>query len=230
MKSLAIIPARGGSKRIPRKNIRDFMGEPIISHVIKTAIDSKLFDEVMVSTNDDEIIEISRNAGAVIPFLRSEKNSDDFATTNDVILEVLKNYEELGKKFELACCIYPTAALITKERLLEGKDLMLKDKLDVVFPVLEYKHPIQRAMESDNGKIKYINPEFENTRTQDLKPSYFDAGQFYWFATENLAGRKNFFTESTGFIVLPELESQDIDSEADWKLAELKYKLINKIL
>lgn len=227
MKTLAIIPARGGSKRIPRKNIRDFAGKPIICHAIKAAIDSKLFDEVMVSSNDEEILEISKKTGAVIPFVRSEKNSDDFSTTDDVILEVIKTYNDMGKNFDLVCCIYPTAALITAERLQEGKDLLIKNNYDLVFPVLKYRHPIQRAIESDNGRIKFTFPEFENSRTQDLKTNYHDSGQFYWFTTHGLLEGRKIFTSNTGFIELSELEAQDIDSESDWQIAELKYKLIH---
>ena len=226
VKSLCIIPARGGSKRIPRKNIKDFLGKPIIAYSIEAAIKSNLFDEVMVSTEDSEIAEIAKQYGARIPFMRSNEKENDFDTTYEVIAEVLDNYEKMNMNFEKACCLYPCAPLITFEKLQEAHDKL--DSFDVAFPVVKYSFPIQRALLKDkDGKVMFFQPEYETTRSQDLKESYHDAGQFYWFVVKKIIKNKGLFTNNTGVLVLSELEVQDIDNTKDWKLAELKYKLVH---
>jgi pseudaminic acid cytidylyltransferase len=223
---LCIIPARGGSKRIPGKNYKKFLGLPIIAYSIKTALDSDLFDYVMVSTDDEKIAEISKKFGATVPFKRSLKCSDDYATTYDVINEVLQEYEKLHLKFDTICCLYPCAPFVTKDKLKEAFELMSLYSFDTVFPVVRYSNPIQRALRLQNNKVELIYPIFQNYRSQDLEINYFDAGQFYWAVTEKLLNNKNLFTKNSGCIILDELNAHDIDNEIDWKIAELKYSLI----
>lgn len=228
MSKLAIIPARGGSKRIPKKNIKFFLGKPIIAYAIETAINSKLFDEVMVSTDDHDIAEIAVSYGAKVPFIRSEKNANDFATTIDVIKEVISSYEKLERKFKYASCIYPCTPLLSKQRLSESFYLLEKKNLDCVFPIIKYGFPIQRAVRlNDKGLIEMYQPENLITRSQDLEDSFHDAGQFYSFNVNNLVSKQKLITELTGHIEVSEMEAQDIDNLVDWKLAELKYKIIN---
>lgn len=227
MRNLAIIPARGGSKRIPRKNIKYFLGKPIIAYSIEAALKSNLFSEVMVSTDDEEIASIAIKYGAVVPFLRSKKNANDHATTVDVILEVLSQYERKGILFENACCIYPCAPFVSSYNLHKAYTILHSKGFDTVFPVLSYSFPIQRAMRADmEGRIGMINPEYWNIRSQDLEKTYHDAGQFYFFNINKLLSEKKLWTDNTGFFEIDELNAQDIDNETDWKLAELKYKLI----
>lgn len=223
---LAIIPARGGSKRIPRKNIKPFLGKPIIEYSIEAALRSNLFDTVMVSTDDAEIAEIAQNAGAKVPFLRSGKNADDYATTVDVILEVLNQYAADNQIFTTACCIYPTAPFVTARRLRTGLEMLENGQYDSVFPALNFSFPIQRAVKINaEQRIELFQPEHLNSRSQDLETAYHDAGQFYWFKTEVIQREKRLWTDNSGVIILDELEAQDIDNETDWKLAELKYQL-----
>jgi pseudaminic acid cytidylyltransferase len=227
MTTLAIIPARGGSKRIPKKNIKDFLGKPIIAYPIQVALESGLFDEVMVSTDDEEIAGIAEKYGAKVPFFRSKKTSDDFATTTDVLLEVMETYEKQGMTFDLICCIYPTACLVTKERLDQAHDILINEKLDTVFPVIRYGHPIQRAFVKRGDLLTMAHPENIFKRTQDLEPNYHDSGQFYWLDYRAFKQNKAFFSSKCGGIEIKDWEAQDIDSLIDWKLAELKYKLMH---
>ena len=229
MANLCIIPARGGSKRIPRKNIKLFLGKPIIAYSIKAAIQSGLFDEVMVSTDDKEIADIAKKYGAKVPFMRSEKNSDNFATTFDAIEEVISAYRKENIEFDNACCIYPCAPFAKSEKLEEAYEEFRKNKRDVVFPVIPYSFPIQRAIRINSNKVKIINVEFLNTRSQDLEQSYHDAGQFYFFNIQKVLENKSLLTGNTGAIIISEMEGQDIDNEIDWKLAELKYELLQSI-
>lgn len=226
MTKLAIIPARGGSKRIPRKNIKLFLGKPIIAYSIETAIQSNLFDEVMVSTDDEEIARIAKEYGAKVPFFRSQKNANDYATTVDVILEVIEQYADKNKKFEYACCIYPTAPFVSTELLKNSFDLLIKKQFDTVFPVMEYSYPIQRSLRISNARISLFQPEHLNSRSQDLEKAYHDAGQFYWFNTNKLKETGKLWTDNTGVVVIEESKGQDIDTPEDWKLAELKYSLL----
>ncbi len=226
---MAIIPARGGSKRIPRKNIKDFLGKPVIARSIETALKAGIFHEVMVSTEDREIAEISISYGAKVPFLRSEKNADDIAGTEDVVLEVLNKYEERNIQFDIVCCIYPTTPLMTIEKLIESKNKMLQENYDTLFPVLRYGHPIQRALKINDNKLEMVWPEYEQARTQDLEVYFHDAGQYYWLDVKQFKLRKQIFSSNTGFIELSQMEAQDIDNIDDWKLAELKFKSKEKI-
>lgn len=224
--NICIIPARGGSKRIPRKNIKNFYGQPIISYSIKSAIESCLFDEVMVSTDDAEIAEISTKHGASVPFLRSCANSDDYSGTGDVVNEVLKKYSDSGKKFSIACCLYPTAPLLSNERIGQAFAELKNSTFDVVFPVAKYRPTIFRSYRMlDNAHVEMNFPEHEKSRSQELPDSYYDAGQFYLFGTKNFFNlkNKNIFGRRRGVIILDESEVQDIDTPDDWRLAELKY-------
>ena len=219
--------ARGGSKRIPRKNIRDFVGKPIIAYAIEAAINCNLYDEVVVSTDDNEIAAIAEQYGAKVPFLRSEKNSNDFATTVDVLLEVLDWYKNQNQTFEIATCVYACAPFVTSELLKSSFQKLKETKSDCVFPVLAYSHPIQRALRLDiDGKIQPFDASQTNTRTQDLENTYHDAGMFYTFDVAALFQNRSLRTDHTTAIVVDELKAHDIDSEIDWKLAEMKFKLV----
>jgi pseudaminic acid cytidylyltransferase len=227
MPSIAIIPARGGSKRIPRKNIRDFAGKPIIAYAIEAAVNSNLYDEVVVSTDDIEIATIAKVYGASVPFLRSDENSNDFATTVDVLIEVLDWYKNQNKTFEIATCIYACAPFVNSELLKSSFQQLNETKSDCVFPVLAYSHPIQRALRLDDaGKIKPFDASQSNTRTQDLDNTYHDAGMFYTFDVATLYQNRSLRTANTTAIIIDELQAHDIDSEIDWKLAEMKFKLV----
>jgi N-acylneuraminate cytidylyltransferase len=226
MSNIAIITARGGSKRIPKKNIRPFLGKPIIAYSIAAALKSGMFDEVMVSTDSQEIADIAVKYGAKVPFFRSEKNSDDYAVTADVLEEVLLEYKKTGKEYEYICCLYPTVPLVTSERLIEAMQLLEQSAADSVSPVVPFSHPIQRGFKIAADKtIKMIWPENINTRSQDLAPTYYDGGQFYCLNTKEFLVQKKMFMNNTLPLVISELEIQDIDNEEDWKIAELKYKL-----
>lgn len=222
MKRIAIIPARGGSKRIPRKNIKEFLGKPIIAYSIEAALHSGLFDLVMVSTDDNEIASIAKKNGATVPFLRSKENADDFATTSDVLIEVL---DQMENNYEYACCLYPTAPFVTSTLLTTAFEKLLAKNFDTVFPVLPFGFPIQRALKiNSNSKMDLFYPENKNVRSQDLTSSYHDAGQFYWFKVDAFLSKSNLYTDNTGVIVLDEMKAHDIDNEVDWKMAELKFE------
>ena len=225
--SLAIIPARGGSKRIPGKNIKSFLGKPIIAYSIEAALNSKLFDVVMVSTDDEQIAAIARSYGAEVPFMRSAENSDDFAGTTDVLLEVIQNYTDKEQQFEYGCCIYPCAPFITPLLLQQAYQQITEGALDALFPVVKYSTAVQRAFTFEGNKLGMLYPEFLNTRSQDLKAAYYDAGQFYMFNVKALQTKKRILTDNTTGIVIDDLYAQDIDSVHDWQLAEMKYKLIS---
>lgn len=228
MPSIAIITARGGSKRIPRKNIKDFCGKPIIAYGINAAIDSGIFDEVMVSTDDKEIAKIARKYGAKIPFYRSKKNSDDFATTSDVLNEVLDKYEkELDQKFDYFACIYPTAPFVTAERLKGAYRQLFDTKADSIMSVTKYGFPPQRSVVIKDGRIHYKYPEYAKTRSQDLEPVFHDCGQFYICKTDAFLKNGSIITDNTIAYEIPEEEVQDIDNISDWILAEIKYKTIH---
>lgn len=226
MANLAIIPARGGSKRIPRKNIKPFLGKPIIAYSIEAALKSNLFDEVMVSTEDDEISKIAIKYGAKVPFLRSNNNANDFAVLADVVQEVVSNYLKGGKTFNNICCMLPTAPFVTTSNIIEAYDKLNKGKFDSVFPVLEFSFPIQRSLKIEDNKVVMVWKNHLNSRSQDLEPRYHDSGQFYWLKTPAFNKDRKLFTNNSGAIVISELQAQDIDTETDWKLAEIKYKLM----
>lgn len=222
MKRLAIIPARGGSKRIPRKNIKDFCGKPIIAYTIDAALKSGLFDEVMVSTDDTEIAEIAVKYGAKVPFLRSEEASSDKAVDLTVKKEVIAEYEKRGQTFEEFAYIYPCAPFITAEKLREAFALLESTDADTVLPVVRFSYPPQRCFVIRDGSLSYREPEYRFTRSQELEPLYHDAGQFAVYRTDFALGRRT-GSGRTYPIVVPEETVQDIDNESDWKLAEQKY-------
>ena len=226
MKKIAIIPARGGSKRIPRKNIKHFLGKPIIAYSIETAIDSGLFDEVMVSTDDDEIAKIALKYGATVPFLRSQKTSNDFATTLEVLEEVLKMFKTQNKNFDYVCCIYACAPFTSEKNLKTSLNLLVNKNFDSVFPIISFGNPIHRSLIIKDNKVNFFYPEFSTARTQDLEKSFYDAGQFYWMVAKKCIEKAQIITDNSGSIILSELEGHDIDNEIDWKLAEIKYELL----
>lgn len=226
--AVAIITARGGSKRIPRKNIKLFLGHPIIKYSIEAALNAGCFSEVMVSTDDDEIANIALKLGAKVPFMRSPATSNDFATTADVIEEVLLQYQERKQVFTFLCCIYPTAPFVTNKRLAEAMTLLSETGVDAVLPVTRFSYPIQRALKMEDGKVSMIWPENYKARSQDLMPAYHDCGQFYCLRSEYLLKNKILFAENSKAIEIPESEVQDIDTEEDWKMAEMKFRLLHK--
>lgn len=228
MKRAAVITARGGSKRIPRKNIKSFCGKPILAYSIEAAIQSGVFDTVMVSTDDEEIAEIARKYGAEVPFFRSEKTSNDYAVTSQVLAEVLEEYERRGEHFDTVCCIYPTAPFITAKRLQSAMELLTETEADSVLPVVRFGFPPQRGVVLEDGYLKFKWPEHRNTRSQDLEPFYHDVGQFYCVNVESFFKQRVLVMEKTVPIILSEFEIQDIDTEEDWKLAELKYRMLRE--
>lgn len=224
---LAIIAARGGSKRIPRKNIKDFLGSPIIKYSIDAALRAGCFDEVIVSTDDEEIAKLSLSFGAIVPFMRTANSSNDFSTTTDVITEVLNEYNKQGKAFKYCGCIYPTAPFINAQKLNAAYDKLIKSGADSIVPVVRYGFPILRSLKIEKGLVKMNWPEYMQTRSQDLPFAFHDCGQFYFFKVESFLKNKKLLTDFTLPFEMPESEVQDIDNEEDWKIAELKYKLAN---
>ena len=224
MSSLCVITARGGSKRIPRKNIRDFRGKPVIAYSIEAALESGLFEEVMVSTDDAEIAEVARRYGAEVPFMRSAGNSDDYATTADVLREVLGEYAKRGREFGVLCCIYPTAPFVTAAKLRAAMGLLASDgEADAVMPVAAFSFPPQRGMLLEGGALCFERPENAKARSQDLPKMYHDCGQFYVYRTGAFRRRDPVLEGRVLPLVMPEAEVQDIDNESDWAMAELKY-------
>lgn len=232
--AICIITARGGSKRIPRKNIKDFCGKPIIAYSICAALDSGIFNEVMVSTDDQEIADVARQYGAKVPFLRSTKNSDDYATTTDVLAEVLVEYKKQGRDFYTMCCIYPTAPFITAEKLRSAYKVFLNSNAEMLEPVVAYSYPPQRSFVLRDGCLAYQWPEYVRTRSQDLESWYHDAGQFYFYnvntfnkSIEDDCSLGGYRLRAVPF-VLDEIEVQDIDNLLDWELAEAKFRLLKR--
>lgn len=222
--AVAIITARGGSKRIPNKNKKDFLGKPIMCYSIEAALSSGLFEEVMVSTDDEEIARIAREAGGNIPFMRSPETSNDYATTDDVLLEVLSEYEKREQTFEYMACIYPTAPFVTAAKLQNAFRVLKEQNAAAVMPVVQFSFPPQRGMAVRDGKLTYCYPENAMKRSQDLEPVYHDCGQFYFYRTERYRACKGDPEEGYLPIVMPETEVQDIDNPDDWEIAELKYR------
>ena len=230
MSNIAIIPARGGSKRIPRKNIMPFLGKPIIAYVIDAALQSGLFSEVMVSTDDAEIAEIARQYGASVPFLRTAETANDYASTIDVLLEVLDGYEKRSLTFHSLCCLYPTAPFVTADLLVSAHQVLLAKQVDIVYPIQQFSFPIQRAFKLDKGLLTWAQPDAFLLRSQDLEPMYHDAGQFYWFDAARLQQHRQLVGLMAGGVVIDEMHAHDIDTTADWKIAEFKYRLLHNLL
>lgn len=229
MNKIAIIPARIGSKRIPRKNIRDFFGKPIIGYSIENAIASNCFDEVMVSTEDEEIADIALRFGAKVPFLRSGQASDDYTTTAEVLIEVLNCYSEKGIDFQWGCCIYPVTPLLNFTVFESAFKKMNELGRKSIFSVVEYPHPLERAIALSSEQNLILAPQNLSIRTQDAKKYVHDAGQFYWFEIKNFLNKKQLILPESSIYKLNHLEAQDVDTEIDWKLMELKYQYKNTL-
>ena len=225
MSGIAIITARGGSKRIPKKNIKEFCGKPIIAYSIEAALASGAFDEVMVSTDSEEIKAIALQYGASVPFLRSEATSNDFATTADVLEEVINSYHNIGKSFDTFACIYPTAPFVTAQRLKEAAALL--NEADAVLSVVKFGFPPQRAFVIREGNVAFQYPQYERMRSQDLEPIYHDCGQFYMCRVDRFMEHHSLILPKTKPYVMPEEEVQDIDTMSDWEIAEAKFNVLH---
>lgn len=220
---LAIIPARGGSKRIPRKNIKPFYGKPMIVYAIEAALASKAFDRVIVSTDDTEIAEVAKAHGAELPFIRPPDLADDHTPTVPVIAHAIRTCDQLGWNVQDVCCIYPGVPLISADDLRTSHEQLVSTGADYVFPVTGFPSPIQRAlMRLSDGTVRPFQPEHAATRTQDLEPGYFDVGQFYWGRKQAWLDGLNIHLNGTT-LVIPEWRVVDIDTPADWERAELLY-------
>ena len=218
---IAIIPARGGSKRIPRKNIKLFAGQPMISYAIRTAIESQLFDHVIVSTEDAEIADIARACGAEIPFIRPSELSDDQTSTVPVISHAVKTCSEIGWKFNSVCCIYPSVPFLMAPDLIDSLKLFNFSQAQFCLPVVQFPCAIQRALTiNSEGIVTPIYPEYELVRTQDLVASYHDAGQFYWGSSTAWISTNRIHSDAIGYI-MPAQRAIDIDTIDDWNRAEL---------
>ena len=227
--TLAIIPARGGSKRIPKKNIKKFCGEPVIAWSIAAAIESECFDQIIVSTDNEEIAEIARRNGAEIPFMRPPYLADDFTPTIPVVRHAIEYTRLQGKYHKLVCCIYPAAPLISSAVLRQALELLRENQSGFVFPVAKHDSPIQRALSMKmDGTVSMLHPDKALTRSQDLEPTYFDAGQFYWGRVTDWINEETVFVSDAKGIVLPRHLVQDIDSDEDWDLAEMFFQLTRR--
>lgn len=225
---IAVIPARGGSKRIPRKNVLPFWGKPMIAWSIEAALRSGLFSTVVVSTDDEEIADIAKKHGACVPFQRPEHLANDMAPTVPVVGHAIQTLECLGWRFEKVCCIYATAPFITVTDLRAGYDqICARPDAEFVFPITSYPFPIMRSVKIDtDGSLKMFWPEHELTRSQDLVPAYHDAGQFYWGTKHAFTTRSGFFNARSYPIVIPRFRVNDIDTPEDWERAEKLFALI----
>ncbi|HHH52796.1 MAG TPA: pseudaminic acid cytidylyltransferase [Bacteroidetes bacterium] len=227
-KAIAIIPARGGSKRIPRKNIKDFYGKPLIAYSIEVALKSKFFDKVVVTTDDEEIADVAKKYGAEVPFLRPKELSDDFTGTEDVINHAISYLIKQGEKFDYLCTIYATAPLLQEQYLIEGFEKLQNSNAVNAFSATSMPFPIQRTFKVDeNGRCEMFSPEHYGTRSQDLEEAYQDAGQFYWKKLDKTSSEIMFGKDSIP-IILPRHLVQDIDTEEDWKRVEIMYRLLKE--
>lgn len=227
-KGLAIITARGGSKRIPGKNIRSFCGRPIIEYSIEAAMKAGIFEEVMVSTDSEEIAEIAKRCGAQVPFFRSSETAGDYATTADVLMEVLAEYEKRGRHFPFFACLYPTAPFVSAQRLCEAAKRLLSGQGECLIPVVAFSYPPQRGFVIENGIMRYRWPQNYRKRSQDLEKLYHDCGQFYFYKTDAFLEKQGIFTENIIPMEIPETQVQDIDTPEDWEIAEIKYRQMTK--
>ncbi len=228
MKNLAIIPARGGSKRIPKKNIKDFLGKPIIAYSIETALKSKLFCKVIVSTDDDEIAQMAKKWGAEVPFIRPKELADDYTGTSSVTKHALNWYKEHGRNYDYACTIYATAPLLQSKYLIKGFEKLQNSDATNAFSATSMPFPIQRTFKiTSNGRCEMFWPENFMKRSQDLDHAYQDAGQFYWIKLGKISNEIMFGKDSIP-IVLPRHLVQDIDTLEDWQRAELMFTVLNK--
>lgn len=225
---IAVIPARGGSKRIPKKNIKNFCGKPMIAWSIEAAIRSACFDKVIVSTDDDEIAEVAKRYGAEIPFIRPKELADDYTGTNNVIchaIEWLKNHDIDPS---VVCCIYATAPFIQEMDLQNAYIKLIENNCSYVFSATSYAFPVQRAFKvSLNNYTEMFYPEYENMRSQDLEEAYHDAGQFYWGTVKAWLNHESVFNQNAMAYILPRYRVQDIDTQEDWKMAEFLFSKMN---
>ena len=228
--NIAIIPARGGSKRIPKKNIKNFLGKPIISYSVELAIKSNLFDKVIVSTDCDEIAEIAKSYGAEVPFIRPNAISDDFSTLNEVLKHAIDFIENDGFLYEYVCCIYATAPFIEIDDVTRGFELINTKKWESVIAATNFSYPIFRSFEKDKkGGLKMVFPDHYSSRSQDLPEIFHDAGQFFWAKSEFLKKSPSGFNQNNTIIEIPNYRAQDIDTDEDWQRAELIYKYLNEL-
>ena len=225
--NICVIPARGGSKRIPRKNIKLFHGKPMIAWSIQAAIEAECFDRIIVSTDDDEIATVSEQYGAEIPFMRPAELADDFATTVDVMKHSVQALQNNSDKALTLCCLYATAPFTTATDLRQAYDLFIEEPVDYVFSAASFAFPVQRAirMNPDN-RVSMLIPEHRLTRSQDLEPMYHDAGQFYWGSDKAFEEARPFFSERSKAFILPRYRVQDIDDREDWERAELMMRVL----
>ena len=221
---VAIIPARGGSKRIPKKNIKNFCGKPIIAYSISAALNSGCFDDVIVSTDDDEIAGIAKSYGASVPFMRPKNIADDFTGTNAVIKQVIEQFETENIKIEYACCIYATAPFLKPKYINEGFERIVQGEFEFSFSVTTFPFPVQRSIRMNNESIEPLWPKCIKKRSQDLEEAYHDAGQFYWGTRRAFIDELDLFSNVSAAVVLPRYLVQDIDNTEDWKQAELMFK------
>ena len=225
--NVAIIPARGGSKRIPRKNIKEFHGKPMIAYSIEAALESQCFDKVIVSTDDVEIAGVAAQFGAQVPFMRPAKIADDYATTLDVMKHAVEWLEAQGDVIDAVCCLYATAPFVMPSNLQEGYEALQSGELDYAFSATSYAFPIQRALKlNTEGTVEMFQPAHFNTRSQDLIEAYHDAGQFYWGTAEAFKAKRPIFSEQSKVVLLPRKQVQDIDTPEDWELAEALFQVI----
>jgi len=226
---IAVIPARGGSKRVPRKNIKLFGGKPMIAWPIEAAKLSNCFDKIIVSTDDYEIARIAKIYGADVPFIRPSNLSDDNIGTTPVVAHAIKWFNDHIGKCNHACCIYATAPFILPEDLHRGFNTLIAENVQYAFSVTTYPFPIQRAIYiSNNNRVNMFQPEFFNTRSQDLKQSWHDASQFYWGTADAWLLNMPIFAENSAPVILPRLRTQDIDTQEDWDIAEFLFNSMNK--
>ncbi|KJK19535.1 pseudaminic acid cytidylyltransferase [Pseudomonas sp. BIGb0427] len=226
---LAVIPARGGSKRIARKNIKMFCGKPMIAWSIEAALNSGVFDRVIVSTDDLEIAEVARQSGAQVPFIRPAQLADDHSGTVPVIQHAIEWFEQDGQQIDYLCCLYATAPFVRPEDLQAGLDALIREQCDFAFAVTRYAFPVQRAVRiNTQGRIEMIYPEQFNTRSQDLQETFHDAGQFYWGRTQAWRLGKPVFGPGSVPVVLPGHRVQDIDTLEDWVRAEWMFREMNR--
>ncbi len=227
--NLAVIPARGGSKRIPRKNIKNFCGKPIIAWSIQAALDADCFDDIIVSTDDREIADVAIECGAKVPFMRCAELADDHTPTIPVIADAIRKYAEIYTMPDNVCCIYSTAPLIKAENINNGLLTLEKNNPAYVFSATEYVAPVQRAFRiTKQGFVEMFQPEYFNSRSQDLEPAFHDAGQFYWGRSDTWLSEKIFFSDDSIPLILPRKQVQDIDTLEDWSNAEILFQLLKK--
>ena len=223
--NVAIIPARGGSKRIEGKNIKPFVGKPIIAYSILTAIKSGLFDKVVVSTDSEEISRVAQEFGALVPFMRPEELADDMSPTAPVLEHALNWMTKNWELPEYACCIYPTAPFLSVKILIEGLSTLKKYHCTTSFGVTSFAFPIFRSIKIENdGVVSMFWPEFELTRSQDLQEAYHDAGQFYWLNAKKFLSEPRLYASDSRVVILPRKLVQDIDTPEDWEVAEYMFK------